>query len=207
MLRRDRLHRREDLGIERRWHRDGANRLVRGDLDLRRPPVRCNSASVPSTVSPGKMRQLTLAVARCGSAFSAWPASSSVATQVVRSVECNRLVLADDRIGGLVAGVGEQRLGDCVPGPDRVSSDGRLRHRAEKGAGRVGEFYRELMALHRLHRICEFVDRIRRGSVRRAVPAGVGGRRKCSSAPPSRQPEPRAPGACRSRRAARRRLR
>ena len=32
------------------------------------------------------MRQLTLARARCGSALVAWPASSMVATQVVRSV-------------------------------------------------------------------------------------------------------------------------
>src|SRR5688572_25480707 len=45
-------------------------------------------AKVASTVSPGKMRQLMLAVARCGSAFSAWPALTSVATQVVRRVEC-----------------------------------------------------------------------------------------------------------------------
>jgi len=31
------------------------------------------------------MRQLTVAVADCGKAFSAWPARSMVATQVVRS--------------------------------------------------------------------------------------------------------------------------
>ena len=36
------------------------------------------------TLTPGKIRQLTVAVADCGSAFSAWPACSIVATQVVR---------------------------------------------------------------------------------------------------------------------------
>ena len=39
-----------------------------------------------SAVTPGKMRQLTLARARCGSALVAWPPSSMVATQVVRIV-------------------------------------------------------------------------------------------------------------------------
>lgn len=33
------------------------------------------------------MRQLMFAPARCGSALFAWPPSSSVATQVVRSIE------------------------------------------------------------------------------------------------------------------------
>jgi hypothetical protein len=48
-----------------------------------------SSSSFARTVSagvPGKMRQFTVARARCGSAFEAWPASSSVATHVVRSV-------------------------------------------------------------------------------------------------------------------------
>ena len=48
-----------------------------------------NSSSLARTVSvvtPGKMRQLIFARARCGSAFVACPASSMVATQVVRSV-------------------------------------------------------------------------------------------------------------------------
>src|SRR5438034_1070258 len=44
------------------------------------------AACVPATVSPGKIRQLTLAVARCGRALFACPASNSVATQVVRNV-------------------------------------------------------------------------------------------------------------------------
>src|SRR5579859_8042405 len=35
---------------------------------------------------PGRMRQLTLALACCASALGAWPPSSMVATQVVRSV-------------------------------------------------------------------------------------------------------------------------
>src|SRR6202043_3356687 len=43
-------------------------------------------ARTDSVLTPGKMRQLTIARARCGSALVAWPASSIVATQVVRSV-------------------------------------------------------------------------------------------------------------------------
>src|SRR5580698_2411955 len=38
--------------------------------------------------TPGKMRQLMLARARCGRAFVACPASNMVATQVVRNVGC-----------------------------------------------------------------------------------------------------------------------
>src|ERR1700730_1945320 len=48
-----------------------------------------NCSSLLRTVSastPGQMRQLILALARCGSALVACPASSMVATQVVRSV-------------------------------------------------------------------------------------------------------------------------
>src|SRR3569623_1150128 len=52
------------------------------------PASSLSLASVPSTLSPGKIRQLMLAVALCGSAFSACPALSRVATHVVRSVEC-----------------------------------------------------------------------------------------------------------------------
>ena len=40
-----------------------------------------------STLTPGRMRQLTLAVASCGRALLAWPPSSRVATQVVRIIE------------------------------------------------------------------------------------------------------------------------
>ena len=36
--------------------------------------------------TPGRMRQLTLALAICGSALVAWPPSSLVATQVVRII-------------------------------------------------------------------------------------------------------------------------
>src|SRR5580700_974628 len=48
--------------------------------------TRSRSARTDSAETPGKMRQLMLARARCGSALVAWPASSIVATQVVRSV-------------------------------------------------------------------------------------------------------------------------
>src|SRR5205085_5041742 len=42
------------------------------------------AARTLSRLSPGKTRQLTVAVARCGRALLAWPASRRVATQVVR---------------------------------------------------------------------------------------------------------------------------
>ena len=51
------------------------------------PATFCRAASVVSGVSPGMMRQLMLAAACCGRAFWAWPASTWVATQVVRSIE------------------------------------------------------------------------------------------------------------------------
>ena len=48
---------------------------------ITRASVACTSA----TFSPGRMRQFTVALARCGSAFSAWPASTIVVVQVVRT--------------------------------------------------------------------------------------------------------------------------
>ena len=48
------------------------------------------ASRISSWVWPGKMRQLTFAVARCGNAFGAWPPLSMVATQVVRRVELKR---------------------------------------------------------------------------------------------------------------------
>src|SRR6185437_3458842 len=41
-------------------------------------------ACTAATCTPGKIRQLMFAVARCGNAFNACPPSSIVATQVVR---------------------------------------------------------------------------------------------------------------------------
>ena len=46
--------------------------------------TRLSVASTSSGGSPGKIRQFTVARARCGNAFSACPPSSMVATQVVR---------------------------------------------------------------------------------------------------------------------------
>ena len=46
--------------------------------------TRARMRAVSSTGSSGRMRQFTVARAICGSAFSTVPASSSVATQVVR---------------------------------------------------------------------------------------------------------------------------
>ena len=46
--------------------------------------TRCRVLVTESIDSSGRMRQLTVARARCGRALVAWPASSMVATQVVR---------------------------------------------------------------------------------------------------------------------------
>src|SRR6185436_443099 len=46
--------------------------------------ARINSWRISSCACPGKMRQLTLAVARCGRALGAWPPAIWVATQLVR---------------------------------------------------------------------------------------------------------------------------
>ena len=48
--------------------------------------TRTSVACTSSGFSPGRTRQLTVARAVCGSALLAWPPSSRVATQVVRSV-------------------------------------------------------------------------------------------------------------------------
>src|SRR5438270_2273191 len=52
--------------------------------------MRRSVASTSSGVSPGRMRQLTVAVARCGSAFSACPPAIIVGTQVVRKSALKR---------------------------------------------------------------------------------------------------------------------
>src|SRR5580765_3628459 len=44
-------------------------------------------ALIDSAATPGRMRQLTLAVASCGRALLACPPASRVATQVVRIIE------------------------------------------------------------------------------------------------------------------------
>src|ERR1044072_4033939 len=51
------------------------------------PASSASLARTSSTGVPGRMRQLTLAVARWGRALGAWPALTMVATQVVRSIE------------------------------------------------------------------------------------------------------------------------
>ena len=48
--------------------------------------IRSSCARVASTPAPGKTLQLMVAVADWGKAFSAWPARSIVATQVVPKV-------------------------------------------------------------------------------------------------------------------------
>src|SRR5262245_57202096 len=58
---------------------------------------------VCSAVSVGRMRQLIVARAVCGNAFSAWPADSIVATQVVRIV-------------ALYAGIAERSATDFASG-------------------------------------------------------------------------------------------
>jgi hypothetical protein len=49
------------------------------------PATPCKASRTSSIFTPGKMRQFTLAEADCGSAFSACPPLSMVATQVVHN--------------------------------------------------------------------------------------------------------------------------
>src|SRR5262245_34328945 len=72
----------------------------------------CESASTSTSLSrtdagdtPGRMRQLTLAVASCGSAFGAWPPASRVATHVVRIIEFQYAEAADSRAAAAASGV------------------------------------------------------------------------------------------------------
>ena len=51
------------------------------------PITRSSAACTSAAVEVGTMRQLMFAVAVCGSALSACPAASRVATQVVRSID------------------------------------------------------------------------------------------------------------------------
>src|SRR5690349_13197192 len=62
--------------------------------------TRVSVFSTAEASSPGSIRQLTVALAVCGSAFGAWPPSSIVATHVVRmsalysGVRLNRAIVA-----------------------------------------------------------------------------------------------------------------
>ena len=73
-----------------------------------------STALVSSAVRPGNMRQLTLASARCGRALSACPASTSVATQVVRSIECSILSLSTMASAALSSGLATSA---CIAAP------------------------------------------------------------------------------------------
>src|SRR5688572_568456 len=74
--------RRSDTGLAK-----GAPTTVTAIFGSATTPLSCWRIS--STATPGKMRQLMVAVAFCGNAFSACPALSMVATQVVRVVPTN----------------------------------------------------------------------------------------------------------------------
>src|SRR5262249_9568609 len=56
--------------------------------------------------TPGRMRQLTFAVASCGSALVAWPPDSIVATHVVRIIEFQYGSCAERRDAAAESGVG-----------------------------------------------------------------------------------------------------
>src|SRR6185312_10349019 len=71
---------------QRGWWRDGPRVSSRLTLTAGSATRSCSFWRTLSGDTPGKMRQFTLARARCGSAFVAWPPSSIVATHVVRSV-------------------------------------------------------------------------------------------------------------------------
>jgi hypothetical protein len=55
-------------------------------VSLSSPKMEISWRRISSGECPGKMRQLTMACAVCGSALLAWPAVRRVATQVVRKL-------------------------------------------------------------------------------------------------------------------------
>src|SRR2546422_726075 len=72
----------------------------------------CGSATISMSLSrtdagdtPGRMRQLTFAVASCGSALLAWPPARRVATHVVRIMEFQYGTAADNRDAAAGSGV------------------------------------------------------------------------------------------------------
>src|SRR6266853_1362229 len=91
---------------------------------MTRARVFCTSA----TGSPGRMRQFTVARARWGRALVAWPASSIVATQVVRKVELLSAV-ADSRAIASASG-GSRRIAFISAAGEMVDRVVLHRHRA-----------------------------------------------------------------------------
>ena len=85
----------------------------------------CRVARTSSAEVPGKMRQFTLARARCGRALVAWPASSIVATQVVCTIpfrpgSCDRVVAACVSVGSLEKAIMAAPMGPGVMAPMRA---------------------------------------------------------------------------------------
>ena len=116
---------------------------------------------------PGKMRQLTLAVARCGSAFGAWPPAICVATQLVRRMAfddgsflsrsmaaASSLLRRRDHVGAFLAALDDAEL-------------------LEVAARRVVELDLELVRFDLVERMRELIDRVVGRGARR-VPALVG---------------------------------
>jgi hypothetical protein len=122
-----------------------------------------SSSSFLRTVSistPGKIRQLMLARARCGSAFVAWPASSIVAIHVVRNIAFPPRILRGDELNRFrvvrivhesVHSVGN--FGVAGSGPE-------FRHAGEVRPVAVAELRREFIGRNTGQRGRQAIDRV-----------------------------------------------
>ena len=116
------------------------------------------------------MRQLTVAVAFCGKAFSACPALSIVVTQVVRVVPTNSGLPAIACAAAASCGLAANARSACTGGSRRHLAD-----RAEVSAGKVVRHGREIIVVDARDRSCDLVDCVVR-TWARAVPALIGRR-------------------------------
>jgi hypothetical protein len=121
---------------------------------------------------PGKIRQLTVATADWGSALSAWPPASRVATQVVRSRPTKGRISGDLRRGVLVLRVRREPRHRFAQG-----TWGERTGRLEIAERPVVPLHRELEPLHGLQRIGQLINRVV-GPGHGAVPAGVSCRQR-----------------------------
>ena len=134
------------------------------------PMTRISSCRISSWAWPGKMRQLTLAVARWGSAFGAWPPAICVATQLVR-----RMAFEDGSfLRRSVAAASPLRRGDHVRAFLAALDGAEL---LEVAARNVVELDLELVRLDLVQRAREPVDRIL-GRRARGMAALVAGRER-----------------------------
>ncbi len=81
------------------------------------PASPCSVFCTSAAAVPGKIRQLTVAVADWGSAFSAWPPASMVATQVVRILPTNAGTFEISAAAAALPGSAAKRVMAAPSGP------------------------------------------------------------------------------------------